>query len=126
LKKVLVVEDEANIRLSIEICLEQAGYAVITAEDGISAVEQAIESKPDLILLDLILPKMNGYLVCEALKGETATRDIPVVAISARAQEGDIKKAREAGVVDYIVKPFAPEELRRTVRKYIITEEGKE
>lgn len=119
MKKVLIVEDEPNILLAVKMCMEQAGYEVITAQDGITAVQEAIDNHPDLILLDIVIPKMNGYLVCEALKQEESTRNIPVVVISARAQEEDIVRAKSIGAVDYIVKPFSPEELRSKVQKVI-------
>jgi DNA-binding response OmpR family regulator len=122
-KKILVVEDERNILLTIRMCLEQAGYEVVMAEDGITAIQKALDSHPDLILLDLIIPKMNGYLVCEAIKQEESTRDIPVMVISARAQEEDIKQAKDLGTVDYIVKPFSPEELRNKIKNILKQEE---
>ena len=117
MKTVLVVDDENNICKSIEFCLEQAGYSVITAQDGLSGIQIALEIKPDLILLDLVLPKMNGYLVCEALKSEESTRSIPIVIMSAKAEEEDIEKARRNGADDYMVKPFTPDELRKKVKE---------
>jgi len=117
MKTVLVVDDENNIRKSIEFCLEQAGYSVVTAQDGLSGMQEALETNPDLILLDLILPKMNGYLVCEALKSEESTRLIPIVIMSAKAQEEDIQKAMMHGADDYIIKPFTPNELRIKVKE---------
>jgi len=117
MKTVLVVEDENNIRKSIGLCLEQAGYSVITAQDGLVGMQLALEAKPDLILLDLILPKMNGYLVCEALKSEESTSSIPIVIMSAKAEEEDIEKAIIHGADDYMVKPFTPDELRKKVKE---------
>lgn len=116
----MVIDDENNIRLSVEICLEQAGYSVMTAKDGLSGIQMAMEAHPNLILLDLILPKMNGYLICEALKSEETTSDIPIVIMSAKAEEEDIKKAKELGADAYIVKPFTPEELRNKVREMLV------
>lgn len=117
MKTILVVEDDNNIRRSIEFCLEQAGYSVITAQDGLSGMQIALETIPDLILLDLILPKMNGYLVCEALKSEESTSSIPIVIMSAKAEEEDIEKSRIHGADDYMVKPFTPGELRKKVEE---------
>jgi DNA-binding response OmpR family regulator len=117
MKTVLVIDDESNIRKSIEFCLEQAGYSVVIAQDGLSGMQKALETKPDLILLDLVLPKMNGYLVCEALKSEESTSSIPLVIMSAKAEEEDIEKARMHGADDYMVKPFTPDELRKKVKE---------
>jgi len=117
MKTVLVIEDENNILKSIEFCMEQAGYSVVAAQDGLSGMQKALEIKPDLILLDLVLPKMNGYLVCEALKNEESTNSIPIVIMSAKAEEEDIEKARSHGANDYLVKPFTPDELRKKVKE---------
>lgn len=119
MKKILVIEDENNIRFSVTICLEQAGYIVVMAEDGLVGLQKALEVHPDLILLDLILPKMNGHLLCEALKNEEATRYIPVVIMSAKTEDDDIRKAKEAGADDYIIKPFTPSELRNRIKEYL-------
>jgi DNA-binding response OmpR family regulator len=117
MKTILVVDDENNIRKSIEFCLEQAGYSIITSQDGLTGMQLALESKPDLILLDLVLPKMNGNLVCEALKSEESTSSIPIIIMSAKAEEEDIEKARMHGADDYLVKPFTPNELRKKVKE---------
>lgn len=119
MSRILVVEDENNILKSVEYCLEQAGYIVVTAQDGLSGIQIALETKPDLILLDLILPKMNGYLVCETLKSEESTSSIPIVVMSAKAEEEDFQKARVQGADDYLVKPFTPDELRKKVKEKI-------
>jgi len=116
MNRILIVEDEPNILKAIEICMLQAGYEVLIARNGVEAIEKAIDNRPDLILLGLILPKMNGYLVCEALREEDSTKDIPVIIISARAQEEDIKRAKNLGAAEYIIKPFSPDELRNKVK----------
>lgn len=116
---ILVIEDECNIRLSVEICLEQAGYKVLMAQDGLTGLQKALEIHPNLILLDLILPRMNGYLLCEALKNEESTRYIPVVIMSAKTEDEDIKKAKEAGADGYIIKPFTPTELRKKIKEFL-------
>lgn len=118
-KRILVAEDEKNVRLTVELCLEGAGYEVICAGDGIRALQMAKEGKPDLILLDLVLPGMSGFLVLEALRSEPSSRDTPVVIISARAQDDDIRKARQLGANDYLVKPFTPDSLLRVVKNYV-------
>lgn len=116
---ILVIEDECNIRLSVEICLEQAGFKVMMAQDGLTGLQKALEVHPNLILLDIILPKMNGYLLCEALKNEESTRYIPVVIMSAKTEEDDIKKALAAGADGYLIKPFTPIDLRNKIKEFL-------
>ena len=119
MSKILVVDDAKNILLVLRMSLEKAGYEVITAMDGISALEKAQEMDPDLILLDILIPKMNGFLVFEALKDETATADTPVIFISAKAEDEDLEKARELGAADFLIKPVKQEQLLETVEKYL-------
>ncbi len=117
-QKILLVEDEKNIIIALKLCLKNYGYEVLLAKDGITAVETALKELPDLVLLDIIIPKLNGFLVCEALKENDLTKDIPIIMLSAKAQEEDIKKARDVGAAEYLVKPFKPEELIKQIRKY--------
>ncbi|MEW9124778.1 MAG: response regulator [Thermotaleaceae bacterium] len=119
MRKILVVEDEKNIVLSLKMLLQKGGYEVIVATDGINALKMAQEQKPDLILLDILLPKLNGYLVCEALKDEMETKHIPIVIISAKTQKEDIDKAFAVGALDYIVKPFTHDQIKNVVNKYL-------
>jgi DNA-binding response OmpR family regulator len=117
--KILVIEDSKNISLLIEKCLERNGFQVFLAEDGLKAMEKVFEIMPDLILLDILIPKLNGLLVCEALKSNSEVSKIPIIAISAKTQYEDIQKAMKAGAEDYLTKPFTPDELIMSVRKYI-------
>ncbi len=117
--KILVVDDAKNILLVLKMSLEKAGYEVVTAKDGISALEKAQELDPDLILLDILLPKMNGFLVFEALKDETTTADTPVVFISAKAEKEDLDKAKNMGAQDFLIKPIKQDQLLETVEKYL-------
>jgi DNA-binding response OmpR family regulator len=114
-KKVLVAEDEPDIRGLIAFSLQYAGFDVVEALNGREAVEKAAAEKPDLILLDVRMPKMNGYEACKILKSQTCTKDIPVVFLSARGQELEIRHGLELGAEEYILKPFAPDELYRRV-----------
>jgi DNA-binding response OmpR family regulator len=114
-KRVLVAEDEPDIRGLIKYSLEFAGYDVLQATNGAEAVEIATEHLPDLILLDVRMPTMTGYEACEALKAQEVTKDIPVVFLSARGQEAEIKQGLSLGAEEYILKPFAPDELYRRV-----------
>ena len=119
MSKILVVDDAKNILLVLRMSLEKAGYEVITAMDGITALEKAQDLDPDLILLDILLPKMNGFLVFEALKDETTTAETPVIFISAKAEDEDLEKARELGAADFLIKPVKQEQLLETVEKYL-------
>jgi two-component system alkaline phosphatase synthesis response regulator PhoP len=114
--KVLVAEDERDIRELIGFTLRFAGLDVTLTRNGVEAVEQAPQLKPDLIMLDVRMPKMTGYEACRALKNNPDTCDIPVVILSAKGQDGEIQEGIEAGADHYIVKPFAPEELTNRVK----------
>jgi DNA-binding response OmpR family regulator len=115
-KKILVAEDEPDIRGLIVFSLQYAGFEVVEAVNGEDAVQKAAKEIPDLILLDVRMPKMTGYQACAALKKEASTRHIPVVFLSARGQESEIKRGLELGAEEYILKPFAPDELYRRVQ----------
>jgi DNA-binding response OmpR family regulator len=114
-KKVLVAEDEPDIRNLIVFSLQFAGYIVIEAHNGEQAVKKAEKEQPDLILMDVGMPKMSGYDACKALKAQDSTEHIPVVFLSARGQESEIKYGIDIGAEEYILKPFAPDELYRRV-----------
>jgi len=105
-KKILVVEDEAELTGAIQIRLEQAGYEVLIAYDGQDALEKARTENPDLIVLDLMLPKIDGYKVCRMLKFDEKYKKIPVVMLTARAQEKDENLGYEVGADAFITKPF--------------------
>ncbi|MGD9145046.1 MAG: response regulator [Anaerolineae bacterium] len=118
-KKILVAEDEPDIRDLIAITLRYAGYKVLEAIDGEDAVNKAREESPDLILLDVRMPNMNGYQACILLKAQDSTRGIPIIFLSARGQETEIKRGLELGAEEYILKPFAPDELYRRVDRIL-------
>jgi len=105
-RKILVVEDEAELTGAIRIRLEQAGYEVLTAYDGQEGLEKARAENPDLIVLDLMLPKIDGYKVCRMLKFDEKYKKIPVVMLTARAQEKDEDLGYEVGADAFITKPF--------------------
>jgi DNA-binding response OmpR family regulator len=119
MKKVLLVDDEKNILTTLNIYLSREGYNVMTACDGIEAIKNAFEFLPDIIFLDIILPGIDGYLVCKALKAEENTKNIPVVFMSAKSEKKDMEDAFEAGCDDYLVKPFRPENIKNTILKLI-------
>lgn len=109
--KVLAADDDPVIRRLLEVNLEMEGYEVVLAEDGAIAVELAALHAPDVILLDVMMPNMDGWEACRKLKENDATKDIPVVFLSARARDADVSEGTRAGAVAYITKPFDPIDL---------------
>lgn len=114
--KILIAEDERDIRDLITFTLRFAGYDVIAASNGEEAYNLTRQEIPDLILLDVRMPKMTGYEACKALKAEQSTRNIPVVFLSAKGQEAEVQAGMEAGAVEYILKPFSTDQLTEKVR----------
>jgi DNA-binding response OmpR family regulator len=121
---ILVAEDERDIRELIIFTLQISGFNVVEAPNGEEAFKKATDLKPDLILMDVRMPKMTGYEACKALKKQDSTKDIPVVFLSAKGQEAEISTGLELGAVEYFLKPFAPDELAGQVNK-ILTRLGK-
>ena len=115
-KSILIVEDEADIMKLIDWHLRAEGYSTYTAVDGNKGLDLAEEKTPDLVLLDLILPGMDGLEVCKSLKRNSKTQDIPVVMLTAKGEEVDRIVGFELGADDYIVKPFSPRELLLRIR----------
>jgi DNA-binding response OmpR family regulator len=114
--KILVAEDERDIRELIGFSLRFADFEVVLTQNGEDAIEKASQEQPDLILLDVRMPKMSGYEACRRLKENASTSEIPVVFLSAKGQEKEIEEGLDSGAVEYIVKPFAPDELADQVR----------
>ena len=110
-KKILVVDDEMHIIRIVKYKLEAAGYEVFSALNGEDALKIAGQEKPDLIFLDIMMPGINGYEVCSRLKSSPDTRDIIIIMLTAKGQESDKIKGLEAGVDEYITKPFSPQDL---------------
>ena len=117
--KILVAEDEKDIRELIGFTLRFAGFDVELATNGAEAIESALQLQPDLIILDVRMPKMTGYEVCRQLKDNPATSDIPIVFLSAKGQETEIEQGLASGALEYIVKPFAPDELAAQVKNIL-------
>ena len=109
--KILVVDDEVHILKIIDYKLRTAGYTVITAADGVEGVEKARAERPDLILLDVMMPRMDGFQTLEALKQDSATKAIPVFMLTVRGKEMDRLRGLQMGVAAYITKPFSPNAL---------------
>lgn len=120
---ILVAEDERDIRELIAFTLQFAGHQVSQAANGAEAVELAPQIKPDLIMMDVRMPKMTGYEACRALKEIEEVKNIPVVFLSAKGQDDEVANGIEAGAVAYILKPFAPDELARRIGE-ILAEVG--
>lgn len=117
--KILVAEDEADIRELIAFSLTYAGLEVITAVDGEQAVQKALQEKPDLVILDVRMPKMTGYEACAAMKKTSELKDVPVIILSAKGQESEIEAGLDAGAYEYILKPFVLEELLHKVQSIV-------
>ncbi len=115
-RKILVVDDEAVLVETIAYNLEQAGYQVITAADGVSALEAARREEPDLVVLDIMLPEMDGLEVCRQLRREAATATTPIIMLTAKGDEIDKVVGLEVGADDYVTKPFGRRELLARVR----------
>ena len=117
--KILVAEDEKDIRRLVVFTLERAGYEILEAGDGREALRLATENHPNLILLDIMMPYMNGYEVCRKLREKPELKDTPIVLLSAKAQNYEIGEGLEAGATDYLIKPFIPRELAAKVKKML-------
>ena len=117
--KILIAEDERDIRDLIEFTLKYAGYEVVKASNGAEAVELAPTVKPDLILLDVRMPRMTGYEACRTIKSMDTMKNIPIVFLSAKGQQSEMESGMDAGAYDYILKPFAPDELNRRVKEIL-------
>jgi two-component system phosphate regulon response regulator PhoB len=114
--KILVVEDEADILDVLEYTLSREGYHVLSTRDGTDAIDLARQEAPRLILLDLMLPGLDGLEVCRTLKADAVTRDIPIVMVTAKGEETDIVLGLGLGADDYVTKPFSPKELVARVK----------
>jgi len=116
---VLVVEDQASFREFLQISLSRLGLDVVTALTGKVALARAQEHRPDLILLDVMLPDMDGYEVCDELRGRPETSLTPIVFVSAVSSEKHVQKAMAAGATDYLVKPLDTEDVKMLVSRYL-------
>lgn len=124
MQKILIVEDERDIADLVGFNLERAGYEVLKAHDGISGTEVAIRERPDLVILDLMLPGKDGYGVFKELRRDDRSRHIPVIMLTARAQTEDRIQGLEAGADDYLTKPFSPKELMLRVQAVLKRTDG--
>ena len=122
--KILIAEDERDIRDLITFTLRFAGYDVVAASNGEEAVGLAQQEKPDLILMDVRMPRMTGYEACAVMKEDPTLKDIPVIFLSAKGQESEIQAGLSAGATEYLLKPFAPDQLTARIQT-ILAQRGK-
>jgi CheY-like chemotaxis protein len=122
--KILIAEDERDIRDLVAFTLRFAGHEVVAAANGEEAVQLAPKENPDLILMDVRMPRMTGYDACRIIKADPKLKDIPVVFLSAKGQESEIQTGLEVGAEEYLLKPFAPDQLTERV-KAILAKFGK-
>ena len=123
-KRVLICDDDPVILRLLQVNLELEGYEVLLAHHGENALEVAHAEHPDLIILDIMMPRLDGYQTCERLKSDDSTKEIPVVFLSAKAQQSDIEKGRTFGVSEYVTKPFDPNDLVDVVERVLAEPTG--
>lgn len=117
--KILVVDDEPALLRLMEFVLAKQGHTMLTATNGEEALEQARRHRPQLIVLDIMMPKLDGYQVAEALRADAELQSIPIIMLSAKAQDEDIERGIGAGVDKYVTKPFSPDQLVELASTYL-------
>src|SRR6476620_9923404 len=123
-KKILAVDDEKHIVRLVQINLQKAGYEVATANTGREALERVKEFGPDLIVMDVMMPEMDGFEALKKLKENAATREIPVIMLTAKAQDADVFRGWQSGADLYLTKPFNPAELLSFVKRLLASQEN--
>jgi DNA-binding response OmpR family regulator len=118
-KRILVVDDEPHILKLVAFSLKSGGYEVLEATDGLSAISVVQAEQPDLVLMDVMMPTLDGYEACRRLKADPATADIPVIMLTAKTQSTEHKTGYDVGAADYINKPFTPKDLVAHVRELL-------
>lgn len=117
--RILVADDEPNIVLSLEFLMSRAGYRVEVVDNGDDALARALADPPDLLLLDVMLPRLSGYDVCQRLRASPQCRDLPILMLSAKGREAEIAKGLALGATSYLTKPFAMQDLLAEVRRLL-------
>jgi len=120
MKKILIVDDKLEVVELVRATLEGEGYQIISASDGREALEKIGKEKPDLVLLDIIMSKMDGFEALAKAKKDPQTKDIPIIMLTAKGQQLDKDKGRRLGAEDYIVKPFSPSHLLRKIEEIMV------
>ncbi len=119
MSRILVVEDSPTVLYTVSRMLTEGGHQVLTATDGEEAMSLAVQERPNLVLLDVILPKLNGYQVCRRMKSTPATAQIPVIMITSKTKDSDRRWGLEQGADDYVTKPFDARELLAVVDRFV-------
>ena len=119
MKKILIAEDSPTVLAILKSTLEEAGYGVVAVMDGQEALAKAKTEKPDLFILDLMLPKVDGYKVCGMLKFDKNFANTPIIILTARAGDADKEMAKDVRADDYVTKPFEPDELLVKIKKFL-------
>ncbi len=118
-KKILCVDDSATILMMERMILSKGPYDLVTATDGEEAVSKALAERPDLILMDIVMPRMNGFDACRRIRQEEATRDTPVIMVTTRGEVQNMENGFESGCNDYVTKPINAAELLTKLRNYL-------
>lgn len=114
--RILIAEDERDIRDLITFTLQYAGYEVLAVSNGEEAVKMAQQETPDLVLMDVRMPRMTGYEACAAMKADPKLKDVPVIFLSAKGQDAEIQTGLQSGAEEYLLKPFAPDQLIKRIQ----------
>ena len=122
--RILIVDDEPNIVLALELLMKREGYEIRTVGDGEAAVEAAKQFRPDLILLDVMMPRMDGYEVCQRLRADPALKDVAIVMLTAKGREVEREKGMALGADLYITKPFSTRDVVSKVREVLASKPG--
>ena len=118
-KKVLIVDDSQTVLLMEKMILTKGPYDLVVARDGAEAVVKAEEERPDVILMDIVMPRMNGIEACRAIRSNDATRHIPIIMVTTRGEPHNVQRGFESGCSDYITKPFNANELLDKLERYL-------
>ena len=118
-KKILLVDDSQTVLLMHKLLLADRGYEVLTARDGLNGMETALAERPDIIFMDVLMPRMDGYAACQALRAHESTHHIPIIMVTTRGEPHNVQRGFESGCSDYITKPFNANELLDKLERYL-------
>jgi two-component system, OmpR family, alkaline phosphatase synthesis response regulator PhoP len=124
MRRILIVDDEPNIVLALELLMKKEGYEVHTVDDGERAVQAAKELRPDLILLDIMMPKMDGYEVCQRIRSDSLLKDVSIIMLTAKGREVEREKGLALGADHYITKPFSTRQVVMKVKEIMAARSG--
>ena len=123
-KKILLVDDSSTVLMMERMILNKGSYDLVTARDGSEAVERAFAERPDLILLDVIMPRMNGFEVCKKIREDAAMKTVPIIMVTTRGEGENVENGFQSGCSDYITKPFSSLELLTKIESYLAVEKS--